>query len=140
MSKIKIVKTEGFPSYREFYRIDSRLSLKAKGLLTQLVVYAYDDEFCLEDLACINKDKVQSIRAALRELEEIGYLYRQQGRNELGQMLPVEYTIFENPYEGMEFKEIMNDYDYTKTEDDPLQELLDKTAEVLNEIQRIYFT
>ena len=145
MSTIRIIKSEIYPSLRDYYKIDGDLSLKAKGLMTQLLSYESVKEFFLKDIEFYNKDSEDSIRTAIRELEYAGYLERYQGRDSLGKMLPVEYTVFENPFEGVGIPDIDEDDEYTTMEgeyptsqQDSLQRLLDLTADMLAEVKNMY--
>lgn len=59
---------------------DSRLSLKAKGLLTQLLSHQDGWQVSIELLAKQNGCGRDLIRTAVAELEEFGYLTRRQNR------------------------------------------------------------
>ena len=113
MSTIIIKKSTNESIGRNFYLCDPRLSLKAKGLMSQLLWYPRSSDFDLEALTYHNQDGEKSIRSTIKELEKHGYLERWQKRDNKGQLLPVEYTIFENPYEGIEEpeNEYFDDYD-----------------------------
>ena len=52
------------------------LSLKAKGLLSQILSLPEDWDYTLQGLARINKESVDAIREAVRELERAGYIKR----------------------------------------------------------------
>ena len=110
MSTIRIIKTSSITLDKEYYLRDSRLSLKAKGLLTQLFTYSHGSDFTIEEVKYYTKDSTKSIRSAIRELEQTNYLERKQERDMFGQMLPVDYVIYENPYEGISIPEL-DDFD-----------------------------
>jgi len=63
---------------------DERLSLRAKGLLAQLLSHADGWSLSIHSLATTNGCGKDAIRSAVRELEESGYLTRQQNRQESG--------------------------------------------------------
>jgi len=63
---------------------DRRLSLKAKGLLAQLLSHASGWEVSIERLASVNNCGKDLIRAAVEELETNGYLERLEQSREGG--------------------------------------------------------
>lgn len=63
---------------------DSRLSLKAIGLLAQLLTHSKGWSVSIRSLAIANGCGVDLIRSAVAELEAAGYLKRDQGRAERG--------------------------------------------------------
>lgn len=81
---------------------NKELSLKAKGLLSQMLSLPEDWDYTLKGLARINKEKIDAIRTAVLELEEAGYITRKQGRDEFGKMAAIEYTIYEQPQPRLE--------------------------------------
>jgi len=105
MSTITIRKSSNESIGSDFYLCDPRLSLKAKGLMSQLLWYPRSSDFDLDALAYHNQDGEKSIRSTIQELEKHSYLERWQQRDSKGRLLPIEYTIYENPYEGMEYPE-----------------------------------
>jgi hypothetical protein len=78
---------------------DNRLSLKAKGLLCQLLSLPSDWEFSENGLAQITKDGRTSIRSSMQELEECGYLHRERERDEKGRLKGTIYHIYEEPFQ-----------------------------------------
>ena len=54
-------------------------------------------DYTLFGLSTISTDGLSSIRAAVNELEEAGYLKRRRLRNDKGQLTETEYTILEQP-------------------------------------------
>ena len=57
------------------------LSLKAKGLLSQMLSLPEGWDYSLEGLSRINREGVDAIRTGIRELEEHGYLERRRLRD-----------------------------------------------------------
>jgi len=110
MSKIRVIESTEAAIENDYFMRDSRLSLKSKALLSQMHAIAPCDDFSLEEIENSNKDKEQSIRSAMRELEQYSYLERTQNRDKRGQVLPVNYIIYENPYEGMAMPELDDEY------------------------------
>lgn len=65
------------------YLRDSRLSYKARGLLAELMSHTPGFEVSRERLAANGADGDRAIRSAIAELEAVGYLERQQSRDDL---------------------------------------------------------
>ena len=76
------------------------LSLKAKGLLSQMLSLPDDWDYTLQGLAQINKESIDAIREAVRELERAGYIARSRERDERGCLRGAVYTIYEQPHTG----------------------------------------
>jgi len=74
------------------------LSLKAKGLLSQMLSLPEDWDYTLQGLAQINKESIDAIREAVRELERAGYIKRSRERDERGCLRGTVYTIYEQPH------------------------------------------
>ena len=70
------------------------LSLKAKELLSQMLLLPEDWGYTLRGFAQINKENVDAIREAVRELERAGYIERSCER---GSLRGTVYTIYEQP-------------------------------------------
>ena len=78
---------------------DKRLSLKAKGLLSQMLSLPEDWDYTLAGLCYINRESKDAIRTAIRELEQAGYIRRRQTTDSGGKFAGNEYTIYERPQE-----------------------------------------
>ena len=74
------------------------LSLKAKGLLSQMLSLPEDWDYTLQGLAQINKESIDAIREAVRELERAGYIKRSRERDERGCLRGTVYMIYEQPH------------------------------------------
>ena len=74
------------------------LSLKAKGLLSQILSLPEDWDYTLQGLAQINKESIDAIREAVRELERADYIERSRERDERGCLRGTVYTIYEQPH------------------------------------------
>ena len=70
------------------------LSLKAKGLLCQMLSLPDGWEFSVEGLTKLSTDGRSAVTSALTELEEHGYFYRKEVR-ENGKFKGIEYVISE---------------------------------------------
>ena len=76
---------------------DKNLSLKAKGLLSQMLSLPEEWDYTLAGLACINKESKDAIRTTILELEKAGYITRHQTTTEGGRFGSNEYVIRERP-------------------------------------------
>lgn len=86
---------------------DERLSFKAKGIWMYAFSRPNDWEFYLADLVKRSKDKKDSVKAGLKELEENGYLHRKVKQNkENGKMEGWEWYFFETPKSDEEIKKM----------------------------------
>ena len=81
------------------YLRDTNLSLKAKGLLAQMLLLAQCEFYQLstEYLVQLNPNGEWAVRSALRELETAGYIVRYQQRDASGRFLSTEYIVYEIP-------------------------------------------
>ncbi len=102
MSVFRIEKSKNYTVMSNHHLRNKDLSLKAKGLLSQMLSLPDDWDYTLKGLARINKEKIDAIRTAVLELEEAGYITRKQGRDALGKMAAIEYTIYEQPQPRLE--------------------------------------
>jgi hypothetical protein len=74
------------------------LSLKAKGLLSQMLSLPEDWDYTLKGLAVINRDGIDAVRETVKELEAAGYIVRENiRRNKKGRFQGAAYTIYEYP-------------------------------------------
>lgn len=97
MAVFRVERTKGFTVMSNYHLNDKRISLKAKGLLSQMLSLPETWDFTLRGLAHINKESLDAIRTAVLELEQHGYITRRQLRSEGGKLAKIEYTIFERP-------------------------------------------
>lgn len=75
---------------------DNRLSAKAKGVLCQMLSLPDNWEYSVEGLTTRFSDGKASIRSAITELEQYGYLVRKQVKKG-GKYAGVNYLIYANP-------------------------------------------
>lgn len=74
MAVIRVNKNKNYTVMSNNHFRDKRLSLKAKGLLSQMLSLPEDWDYSINGLAAINKESVGVIRGILKELKECGYL------------------------------------------------------------------
>lgn len=79
---------------------DTRLSLKARGLGAYLLSHADTFRSTVASLAKANGCGTDQIKTALHELEDHGYLRREQFRDDHGRLLEVDYAITDEPRAG----------------------------------------
>ena len=97
MAVFRVEKNQGYTVMSNHHLRNRGLSLKAKGLLSQMLSLPEDWDYTLKGLSLINRESVDAIRTAVWELERAGYITRQQGRDGKGKMADMVYTIYEQP-------------------------------------------
>ena len=95
MSVFRVEKNKGYTVMSNHHLRNHTLSLKAKGLLSQMLSLPEDWDYTLQGLAQINKESIDAIREAVRELERAGYIERSRERDERGCLRGTVYTIYE---------------------------------------------
>ena len=98
MSVFRVEKNKGYTVMSNHHLRNRTLSLKAKGLLSQMLSLPGDWDYTLQGLAQINKESIDAIREAVRELERAGYIKRSRERDERGCLRGTVYTIYEQPH------------------------------------------
>lgn len=96
MSVIRVNKTKDFTVMSNHHFRDKRLSLKAKGLLSEMLSLPEGWDYTVAGLVAINREGKPSIQAALKELEYFGYLVRTRTQDERGYFDYI-YDIYEKP-------------------------------------------
>ena len=76
---------------------DTRLSLKAKGLLSYMLSLPNDWKFSTRGLISHCREGADALRVALKELEAAGYLRRTRIRSGNGSFAEEEWEIHEIP-------------------------------------------
>ena len=98
MSVFRVEKNKGYTVMSNHHLRNHALSPKAKGLLSQMLLLPDDWDYTLQGLAQINKESIDAIREAVRELERAGYIKRSRERDERGCLRGTVYTIYEQPH------------------------------------------
>ena len=99
MSIIRVNKTDNYTVMSNEHLRDKRLSLKAKGLMSEMLSLPDDWDYSVAGLARINKESASAIETALKELKEAGYLVVTKltpDRTESGRF-EYEYDLYERP-------------------------------------------
>ena len=94
MSVFRVEKNKGYTVMSNHHLRNHTLSLKAKGLLSQMLSLPEDWDYTLKGLAQINRESIDAIREAVRELEQAGYITRSRERDARGCL---RGTIYEQP-------------------------------------------
>ena len=97
MAVFRVERNTGYTVMSNHHLRNKELSLKAKGLLSQMLSLPEDWDYTLAGLSYINRESIDAIRTAVWELEKAGYITRRQGRDDKGKMTAIEYTIYEQP-------------------------------------------
>ena len=97
MAVFRVEKTKDFTIMSNYHLRDKNLSLKAKGLLSQMLSLPEEWDYTLAGLAHINKESKDAIRSAVNELEQAGYITRRQTTTEGRRFGCNEYLIRERP-------------------------------------------
>ena len=96
--KLTIIRNAKVHTEMPVYHLQDRnLSLRAMGLLTKMLALPDDWDFSINGLASICRDGVGSVRSALKELEENGYIIRMNDHAGNGRFQRVTYIIYEVP-------------------------------------------
>ena len=101
MAVFRIERTRDYTVMSNHHLRNANLSLKAKGLLSMMLSLPEDWNYTTRGLAKICKEGVDAIGAALRELEQAGYIVRHQKRDKSGRITDTEYVIYEQPQPDM---------------------------------------
>lgn len=102
MAIFRVAKTRDYTVMSNYHLRDKNLSLKAKGLLSLILSLPEDWNYTTRGLAAICKEGVDSIGAALRELESAGYLTRHRLRDRSERISDTEYVVYESQHKETE--------------------------------------
>ena len=97
MAVFRVERNTGYTVMSNHHLRNKELSLKAKGLLSQMLSLPEDWDYTLAGLSYINREKIDAIREAVRELERAGYIQRSRERDEKGGLRGTDYIIYEQP-------------------------------------------
>lgn len=97
MSIIRAQKKRKYTQIDNSIFSDSRLTLKAKGLLCTMLSNSDEWEFYTHQLSTTCKDGVKSVRSALNELETYGYIDRERYRID-GKFSGQTIDVYELPH------------------------------------------
>ena len=87
MPVFHVKKTTDYTVMSNHHLRDKSLSLKAKGLLSQILSLPEEWDYTLQGLAYINREQIDAIRQAVHELERAGYIVRTRERDSRGRLV-----------------------------------------------------
>lgn len=108
--EFKVNKTKDFTIMSNYHLREKNMSLKSKGLLSVMLSLPDDWDFSIAGLVAISLESETSIKNALKELKQFGYL-------EVIKLMPNEsengridyiYNIYEKPKQNNEKQDIEN--------------------------------
>ena len=97
MAVFRVERNTGYTVMSNQHLRNKELTLKAKGLLSQMLSLPEDWDYTLAGLSHINREKIDAIREAVKELEKAGYIVRSRERDEKGRLRGADYIIYEQP-------------------------------------------
>ena len=97
MAVFRVERNTGYTVMSNHHLRNKELSLMAKGLLSQMLSLPEDWDYTLAGLSHINREKIDAIREAVKELEKAGYIVRSRERDEKGRLRGADYVIYEQP-------------------------------------------
>ena len=97
MAVFRVERNRGYTVMSNHHLRNRGLTLKAKGLLSQMLSLPDNWDYTLAGLSHINREKIDAIREAVRELEKAGYIVRSRERDKKGRLRGVDYIIYEQP-------------------------------------------
>ena len=100
MAVYRVNKNRGYTVMANYHLRDKTLSLKAVGLLSKMLSFNDGWQFSTKGLSAICKEGPDAVLAALRELEDHGYLIRHRQRDAKGRMSNTVFEIYEQPGEN----------------------------------------
>lgn len=96
MGVIRVEHNANYTTMSNYHLRDNRLSLRAMGLMSKMLSLPDDWDYTVAGLASLCKEGRDAVRKALQELEDAGYLIREQGRSK-GNFTANNYTLYERP-------------------------------------------
>ncbi len=97
MAVFRVERNTGYTVMSNHHLRNKEFTLKAKGLLSQMLSLPEDWDYTLAGLSHINREKIDAIREAVKELEKAGYIVRSRERDEKGRLRGADYVIYEQP-------------------------------------------
>lgn len=94
----RVEKTKGYTVMSNFHLRDSRLTLKAVGLLSIMLSMPSDWSFSVRGISSKRKESKDTIMRVIQELESFGYIKREQFFDEKRRFKEISYIVYESPY------------------------------------------
>ena len=99
MAVFRVERSKDYTVMSNHHLRNKELTLKAKGLLSQMLSLPEDWDYTLKGLAAINRESIDAIRTAVLELEQAGYIVRSRVRDDRGCLRGCDYIVYECPQE-----------------------------------------
>ena len=93
---IRVEKNKNYTVLSNAVLLDDTISDKARGVLVRLLCRPDNWNLNVKHLVRTGKDGNASIRSAIRELENAGYIRKEITRHENGRIIGIEYTVCES--------------------------------------------
>ena len=142
MAVFRVAKTNDYTVMSNHHLRNKALTLKAKGLLTMMLSLPDEWNYTTRGLAAICKEGVDSIGAALKELEKEGYIVRNRIRDTKGRITDTEYVIYEQPQNKPDSGKLDTARPYTENPDmdppDTVQPCTEKPAQLITNQSSTY--
>ena len=137
MAVFRVERNKGYTVMSNHHLRNKDLTLKAKGLLSQMLSLPENWDYTLVGLSRINREKIDAIREAVRELEKAGYIQRSRERDEKGCLRGADYIIYEQP-PILDLPTLENPTLEKPTQENPMLEnpTLENPTQLNKEIQR----
>lgn len=90
------IKDKNYTVMSNYHLRDKNISLKAKGLLSQLLSYSSDWVLTINGLCAVSKEQEKAMKNTIKELESHNYLTRQKLKDKKGRFF-YKYIIHEKP-------------------------------------------
>lgn len=123
MSVFRVNKTSNYTIMSNYHFRDNRLSLKAKGLLSEMLSLPDDWDYSLAGLLSINKEETAAIKSALGELKDAGYvtITRLNPNETNSKKIEWVYDIYETPIQCKENQSVENQPIENQSVENPMQ-------------------
>ena len=95
MPVFRVERNGNYTTMSNYHLQDRELSLKAKGLLSMCLSLTDSWDYSVNGLVAISKEGRTSVLSGLKELEQAGYIRREQKRGPDGKLGKIEYCIYE---------------------------------------------
>ena len=136
MAVFRVERNTGYTVMSNHHLRNKELTLKAKGLLSQILSLPEDWDYTLAGLAYINRESIDAIRSAIRELEAAGYIVRSRERDEKGRLRGAEYVIYEQPVSAPPMQEAPTPGDPISEKPTSEKPTLDNTMQLNKDISK----
>ena len=100
MAYCRVETADGYTVMSNYHLRDMRLSLKARGLLSQILSLPEKWDMTISGLSKINRECSDTIASIIKELEATGYITRYRERRKNGTYGEVFYDIRMKPQIG----------------------------------------